>query len=294
MKTVKLLLFALLPLFVYSTVGAEDWKLSSDMNLTLTQNAFSSNWAGGESGSLSWQFQSNSSAEKQLNSWAISKNTLKLLFGQTHNQDPDTENWLSPIKSADLIDFESTMRFPLGKFVDPVLALRVITQFLDRSDPAKDRIVNPIKITETIGVAKVFIKEERQEWIARIGAGPRQIINRDELNQTTMLRETLTEHSAGIEFVNDYKVSSEDEKLSYIGKLTVFNSVYYSESDKLKGTPQENNWKYPDVNFENTLNVKLHKYLILNLYVQVLYDREVARDARFQETMSLGLTYKLL
>ena len=279
---------------MFSTAGAEDWKLTADMNLTLTQNAFSNNWAGGESGSLSWQFQSNSSAEKQLNSWAINKNTLKLLFGQTHNQDPDTGNWLYPLKSADLIDFESTLRLPLGKFVDPVFALRVITQFLDQSDPAKDRIVNPVDITETIGVARVFIKEDRQEWIARVGTGLRQKITRDELNQTTMLRETLTENNAGFEFVNDYKVSSEDEKLSYISKLTVFNSVYYSESDNLKGTSHENDWKYPDVNFENTLNVKLHKYLILNFYVQVLYDRKIDLAGRFMQTMSLGLTYKLL
>jgi hypothetical protein len=294
MKIAKLLLFALLPLFVCSVAGAEGWKLGADMNLTLTQNAFSNNWAGGESGSLSWQFQSNSSAEKQLKSWVINNNTLKLLFGQTHNQDPDTEQWLSPIKSADLIDFESTMRFTLGKFVDPVFALRVITQFLDQSDPAKDRIVNPVDITETIGIAKVFIKEERQEWMARVGAGFRQIISRDVLNPVTLSRETLTEYLAGFEFVNDYKVSTEDEKLSYISKLTVFESVFYSEADKLKNTIQEDDWKYPDVNFENTLNVKLTKYLIMNFYIQVLYDRQIDLAGRFMETMSLGLTYKLL
>jgi hypothetical protein len=294
MKSAGLFTLMTLFLFLFTNAGAESWKLAADMNLTLTQNAFSNNWVGGESGSLAWQFQSNSSAENQLNSWADNKNTLKLLFGQTHNQDKDTEKWLSPIKSADLIDFESTLRFTLGKFVDPIAALRVITQFLDQSDPAKDRIANPLDVTETVGIAKVFIKQEREEWLARVGGGFRQKINRDMLNPATLLRETKTENTAGFEFVNDYKISSADEKLSYINKLTVFSSVYSSESDKLKGTPRKDDWKYPDVNFENTLNIKLAKYLVMNFYIQVLYDREIDLAGRYLETLSLGLTYKLL
>ena len=32
----------------------EGWQVESDVNLTLTQNAYSDNWDGGETGALSW------------------------------------------------------------------------------------------------------------------------------------------------------------------------------------------------------------------------------------------------
>ncbi|NIM20240.1 MAG: DUF3078 domain-containing protein [Candidatus Latescibacteria bacterium] len=294
MKTLVLLLSFSVIMTSSMDAAAEDWNLSADLNLTLAQNAYSDNWVGGESGSLTWQFNSNTLAEKQLNNWIHNKNTLKLLFGQTHNQDPDTKKWLSPVKSTDLIDLESTFRFTLGGFVDPILALRVITQFIDQSDPAKDRWLNPLDITETLGIAKVFIKDEKREWMARLGAGFRELIYRDVLDPDTGTRDTETATIGGFEFVNDFTTPLAKEKLAFTSKLTVFQAVYSTESDELKGLPEEDYWKYPDVNFENILTVHLTKYLIMNFYLQVLYDKEIDLAGRFKQTMSLGVTYKLL
>ena len=57
-KFIILCVVILLPLF------AEPWNKSVDANLTLTQNAYSNNWAGTEVGVLSWVFNSNSLFEK--------------------------------------------------------------------------------------------------------------------------------------------------------------------------------------------------------------------------------------
>jgi len=288
-------IIALIILLIVSTTAAADpWDLSSDLNLTLTQNAYSDNWEGGETGSLTWQFNSNSIAEKQLKSWLNNKNTLKLFFGQTHNQDKDTDKWMSPVKSTDLIDLESTFRFPLKNIVDPIIAFRAISQFVDQSDPSKDRWVNPVDLTESIGIARVFIKEEKREWIARFGVGFSQKINRDQLDPDTGTRETKTTTSEGFEFVNDFKTPLAEEKILFTSKLSVFQSVFSSEEEKLKGTPGEDDWKYPDINFENILTVNLTKYLIMNFYLQVLYDREISKAGRLKQTMALGVTYKLL
>ncbi|MFH1754840.1 MAG: DUF3078 domain-containing protein [Candidatus Latescibacterota bacterium] len=291
----KISLFALILIAMLSASAAADpWNLSADLNLTLTQNAYSNNWVGGESGSLTWQFNSNSLAEKQMKAWLNNKNTLKLFFGQTHSQDKDSKIWQAPVKATDLIDLESTFRFTLGSFVDPIFAVRAISQFFDQSDPAKERWLNPLDITETIGVARVFIKEENREWIARIGGGLKQNINRDRLVSETGARETKIVTTAGFEFVNDYKTPVGGDKATYTSKLSVFQGVYSTESDKLVGLPNENDWKYPDINFENIFTVNLTKYLIMNLYMQILYDREISRSGRLKETMSLGITYKLL
>ena len=126
-------------LILSTQASAEPWTLSADANLILTQNAYSDNWVGGESGAISWTFNSNWLAERQLNPKIHTKNTLKLLFGQTHNQDVETRDWAKPVKSTDLIDFESVLRFTLGAFVDPYAGFRIETQFLDQSDPELDR-----------------------------------------------------------------------------------------------------------------------------------------------------------
>ena len=275
-------------------VSAEPWKLEADANLTLNQNAYSDNWVGGEAGSISWAFNSNWLAERQLNPTLHSKSTLKLLFGQTHTQDVETKDWAKPVKSTDLIDFESVMRFTLGAFVDPYAGVRIETQFLDQSDPEIDRYVNPVKFTESVGIAKVLIKEENREWSARLGAGLRQYLNRDVLNVMTDERETLTSNDGGLVFDSEFKTPLASEKITLQSKLTIFQALYYSEKDALAGLPNEDYWKAPDVNWENIFTAGITEHLMVNLYIQLLYDKEIDLAGRFKQTLALGLTYKLL
>ena len=275
-------------------VSAEPWKLEADANLTLNQNAYSDNWVGGEAGSISWAFNSNWLAERQLNPTLHSKSTLKLLFGQTHTQDVETKDWAKPVKSTDLIDFESVMRFTLGAFVDPYAGVRIETQFLDQSDPEIDRYVNPVKFTESVGIAKVLIKEENREWSARLGAGLRQYLNRDVLNVMTDERETLTSNDGGLVFDSEFKTPLAAEKITLQSKLTIFQAFYYSEKDALAGLPNEDYWKAPDVNWENIFTAGITEHLMVNLYIQLLYDKEIDLAGRFKQTLALGLTYKLL
>lgn len=282
----------------YSSTAS--WKLAIDANLTLTQNAYSDNWVGGEVGAGSWTFGSNFLAEKQLHAKIHNKNTLKLLFGQTYNQDEETKSWSKPVKSTDLIDFEWIFRMTLGGFVDPFMAGRMETQFLDVSDPAKNRYINPVRFTESFGVAKVLIKEENREWTARMGGGLRQYIDRDVLvvpvdpgwYPPALHRQTQTSNDGGIEFVTDFKTPLAQERITFASKLTLFQALFYSEADKFKGLPSEDYWKSMDVNWENIFTASVTKYLMVNLYVQLLYDKEIDLGARFKRTLALGLTYK--
>jgi len=179
MRVMFAVLAGMWALVAASSVPAEPWALAVDANLMLTQNAYSDSWVGGEAGSISWAFNSNSLAERQLSDRFHSKSTLKLSFGQTHSQDSETKHWAKPQKATDLIELESVLRLTLGAFADPFLGGRVETQFLDASDPTKDRYLNPVTLTETFGVARVLIGEEGREWVARLGAGSRQYIDRD-------------------------------------------------------------------------------------------------------------------
>jgi len=295
MKIPLIALAAILALAMAWPASAEPWAKAVEANLTLAQAAYSDNWVGGEAGNLSWTFNYNSLAEKQLHPKVHTKSTLKLSFGQTHTQGTETKNWAKPTKSTDLIDFESILSFTLGGIVDPFAAGRLGSQFLDASDPEKDRYFNPLKFTESFGIIKFFIKEEKREWSNRLGGALRQHVNRDVLvNIEAGTRETQTASDGGLEFVSEFKSSLAGEKITLSNKLTVFKALLYSEADELEGLPNEDYWKSPDINWENILTASITKYLMVNLYTQLLYDKEVDLGGRFKQTLSLGLTYKLI
>lgn len=294
MKRAKIVCTIAFSILLFYSGIAESWEISLDANFTLTQNTYSDNWAGGETGSISWVFNSNFLVAKQIHPKINIKTTLKLAFGQTHSQNRDTKKWEKPQKSTDLIDLESLLSFTLGGFVDPFISGRMETQFFDASDREKDRYINPITFTESFGIKKEFLKTEKDEWSARIGAGFRNHLDKQVLNMVTGKRENITTNDGGLIFVNDFKIVFAQDKLSYTNKLTLFRAVYNSQSEKLKGLPNENYWKAIDVNFENMFMANITKYLMANIYLQFLYDKEIDKKMRIKETLALSLTFKFI
>jgi len=281
--------------FASSTgVYAGTWQKSIDANLTMTQNAYSDNWSGGEVGSLSWVFNSNSLFERELSPKVNTKNTLKLFFGQTHSQNGDTKAWERPFKSTDRIDFETVFRFTLGRFVDPYASGRIESQFIDQRDRANERFINPVLFTESFGIAKVLTKFEKREWTARVGGAFRQYLDRDIFDEANGTTQTKTTNDGGILFVSDFTTPLADTAITVASRLSVYEAFYYSESKKLEGQYNMDYWKAPDINWETLFTANITKYLMVNLYVQFLYDKEVDLAGRFKESLSLGVTYKLM
>ncbi|MBN1309143.1 MAG: hypothetical protein JXA18_14560, partial [Chitinispirillaceae bacterium] len=94
------------------------------------------------------------------------------------------------------------------------------------------------------------------------------------------------------EFVTELKSKLRDGLLDYTSLLTMYEALVSSEAEKTDGTPREDFWRYPDINWENILSINLTKYVMINLTVQLLYDRELHANARIKEVLALGLTYK--
>ena len=145
--------------------GQEPWKYLLETDLTMTEVYYSDSWTGGETGNIAWVWNLNSLAEKKLSGSLHNRNVLRLKYGQTHTQDADTGDWKSPEKSDDLIDFESIMRLTVFETLDPYASFRFESQFYDAGDPLKDRYVNPVKFTESVGLAKVLIEGEERNWL---------------------------------------------------------------------------------------------------------------------------------
>ncbi len=268
------------------------WKIGIETGIGMTQASYSDNWTGGEAGSIIWVSDFHGTAQRQYSRTWFHGNELKLEFGQSHTQDKESKKWSKPEKSADKIRFDSILRYTRGWFVDPYVAGTFESQFLDASGREK-RYVNPIDLTETAGIARVLMNVPDVRVVtSRVGAGFRQHIIKmdDPVDPDKTISETTTD--GGFEWVTDMVLGSAKKKYSFASKLTLFQAVFFSEADNLKGQENENYWKMLDMNWDNVLRANLTALLQVSLAWQLLYDKEVSKGGRFKETLTLGVAYK--
>lgn len=276
-------------LMSFTATNATDWEKSFDLDLTSTQASYSDSWTGGEAGSFTWVGNANGIFNKQLKSWLMWKNSIKLSFGQTLTQDQNDKSWTKPVKSSDKIDIESIGLFTTNKFVEPFTALRFESQFLDASSLTHKKYFDPMLFTFSAGFARQILKKEKNDILTRLGFALKY--SRDKDTTISDILETKTD--GGIESNTDIKIVL-NERLGYIGKLTLYKALFFSQKDDFIGLPNENYWKTIDVNWENKFTASISKYVVVSLYAQLLYDKQTSKKGRFKETLSFGLTYKLL
>jgi hypothetical protein len=268
------------------------WQKAMVLDITAAQTAYSDSWVGGEAGTFAWVSNLNAKVERRFSQKFNFKSNLRLAFGETTIQDEESKSWSKPKKSTDLIDWENVASFPLQAFVDPYLALRFESQFLDASVPAKNRYINPMKFTFSGGIARIFYKKEKDEVSSRLGLAVRKTFRNVITNMETLATADSTQTDGGIESVSDAQLTL-GKRVKYIGKLSLFKALFSSQSDEVKGTNFENDWKAIDVNLENSLKVSVSKIMTVILYNQFLYDKEVSKKGRIKQTMGVGLTFTM-
>jgi hypothetical protein len=303
------------------------WYPKLDFGLVLAQSAYSDNWNGSEQGQIAWNFILNSGLTRRFTPHLNWANNLKLAFGHTHNQKFEDGGsgvrvWDQPEKTTDLIDFESLLRFTYESWVDPYLAARVLTQFLDNSDPyGRDVWVSPMTIFGSAGIAREFYGTEDEMFLSRFGAAVRQNMRQfyPDAPEISDDRRTETSHDAGVEWVTDYRIKMLQDKVLWTSKLTVYKPFEYSFREDLEATAPELS-DYPnavDINWENIFTGEIVSWLTVNLYVMFVYDKydnsivpelddqgdlanpdavesAVRKAGQFKQTLGVGITYKFL
>ncbi len=274
------------------------WKLGSTLGLNLSQSSFSTNWAGGDKGSIVWVLNTNTTAERQFTKTFNLQNVLQLAYGQTTRQvvpdaaKPDERVWDEPDKTTDQIAFESTGRFTFGGFVDPYLGLRLDSQFRDESfEPIGTIDFNPVKLKESAGIARVLEKTDDKETITRLGFGFRQTLAKSFTDPVAKTKASYTTNDGGLEWVTTATRPMFEKKVLYKGSLLVFQPVFYSKSDALEqfdarvktgeGAVPANPaaeavadfWKATDVNWQNTFTAQITKHIGVTLFAQWVYDK---------------------
>ncbi|MFN2371844.1 MAG: DUF3078 domain-containing protein, partial [Candidatus Krumholzibacteriia bacterium] len=131
MRMVILVLVGLLAAFAFP-VRAQDaapvgvWQKEFKLGLNILQSSYSENWNGGDKGSVVWNGAFEGRMEKQYGQSRNWRHSLKLSYGQTHQQDRDAGGdlyWRRPDKTDDIIDYESLLRFTQDSGWDPFVAL---------------------------------------------------------------------------------------------------------------------------------------------------------------------------
>ena len=279
-KTIIILL-----LILAVSLSAEGWKKTGDFNLMLSQSYYSDNWTGTEIGNVTWSASFNFIMEKQLNAMLYDKNTLILSFGQTHNQVPDDMgdlHWEKPTISTDVIDYENMLSFTLQKFVDPYLAFRWESNYVDETDPEETFYINPNILTLSLGAQKILINKDMQNLETRLGGAYKNIINQNS--------DYDGQSNAGAEMLLSYWHKIPSEMGKFTSTLRLYQALMSSVDDV--DDPDEN-WKAMDVEFKNTLTFKFNSYIGLKLYFEMLYDKEVLDETRYQENLGVNLSYSL-
>lgn len=269
-------------------------KTSIDASLTLSQSTYSDNWTGGDAGNLAWIAILNGARQIYHQETWHWRNTLNLAYGQTHSQDPETNDWRKPTKSTDKIDFESLLRYLKWTTLPPYGSFRAQSQFEDATVPSHKLYVNPIQLTEAVGLSRQVYKKGDDEILTRSGFALRQLIQRMYTDETYSKKTTETSTDGGIEWVTDIAFKIPGSSIGYKSRLGAFKALYYSKSDNLKGLENEDYWKAVDVNWENTFSAQVSKYVGVALYLQWLYDKEIDLAGRFKQTLSIGFSWKNL
>ena len=308
------------------------WKFGTVASLNLSQSQFSTNWAGGDKGSIVWVVSASSTAERQFNRRFNLTNSLLLAYGQTAQQvdDPSSPGqrvWDTPDKTTDQILFESTGRFTMESFVDPYFGVRVESQFQDQSDPVRTLELNPVRLKESAGIARVLVKTEERELITRLGLGFRQTFARAFVDPVTPATRSYSTNDGGFEWQTQMTQPLLDKKVLYKGQLLVFQPVFFSNSGVLEDFDAAaavalpgreavaDFWKAPDIDFQNTFSAQITKTLGVNLFVQWRYDkfdaatnvdvtqpvamqaaaidRGIRKAGQFKEVLAISLSYRL-
>jgi hypothetical protein len=269
------------------TLLVGDWVNKAKLSLGLTQSAFSSNWTGDEVGSVAWLTVADFLSDGQWKPSMRLTNTLTLAFGQTHQQRDDRSSWLGPQKSEDKIDYDGTLRFTLGRFVDPFVALAFDSQFYQRVDGVT-QVLNPLQFTESAGIAKAFYDTVSRHLLTRIGVAFRQ--RYDHFALAPLDRAT---NDAGLEWRTTGRFATAEDKTVFKSELTVFQALYFSGEEAEFAVFGEDRWKTTDVRWQNSLSNKLNRWMSLELYFEYLFDEQLDKAGQFKQTMGVGVTAQL-
>lgn len=256
---------------------SSNWEKSVIGGLNMTQTGFD-NWAAGGENAFAWQvnFSYKFVQDKEKTNW---KNTGKFAYGATKIGDAEMK------KSVDEIKLESVLTYKLGTNVNPYAAFNAETQFAAGYDYGTDpftqisAFMDPGYFRESFGAGY----QVNDGLSTRAGLSLKQTVTSDYPTPYADDVETLeietTRSEVGLESVTDLSVAVSETSV-FTSKLEMFSG--------LKALDQT------DVNWDNTLSVKVSDYINVNINLNLVYDKDVSVKRQLKQSMALGVNYTFI
>lgn len=268
------------------------WNTSGEMGLNISQNYYNEAWLGSEVSSINWLYLLSINTSRNIYGKLAFSNGLIANYGQTYLQNSETGKWEPPKKSTDRIENEAILRFNMGGLVDPFSSLRFESQFYDNTFESVPRYLHPITLSESMGASKFLYKKDNNEILTRLGFTVKEFFERPVDTLTMTIAGSEIRIDGGLEWVTS-SIHSFSENVLYKGELRVYKAFFNSKAAELEGTSEEALWKNPDIDFKNILSVSVIKYIKVNFYLQLIYERELDSRIMIKENLLLGLNVNL-
>jgi hypothetical protein len=310
MKRAILLLFIVLPLFMFGQADKDTtWKFSGTMGLKLNQTSFT-NWAPGGTNSYSFSGLAKLYANyrKDKISW---ENNLNLMYGMLKEKDENIS------KNEDLIDFTSVLGRDIAKKWAFTGMLNFKTQFANGFDADYDTVkISTIMAPAYLTISPAF-RYQPVEWF-QLYLSPitakmtfvldQELADKGSFGVTPAEYDTLGNKITDGEkmlfylgpFLEAYLKKDLAKNLNFESKLNVMYT--FLNRDNLEGYDVDFNW-------ENFLNYQFAKFFSVNLFVHFAYlpgqpeivfeevdgvviEKAVPnRKLQIKETLGIGLSY---
>lgn len=276
-KATLLLTTLMLGLVLAQDETKSPWTSSVKGGLNLTQTGFD-NWAAGGENAFAWQMNLNFSFVQDLEKTTWS-NSGKFLYGATKTGDVEMR------KSVDEIKMESVLTYKLGSKINPYVAITGETQFGAGYNYNTDSsfqisaFLDPGYFRESFGAGYLI----NENLGTRLGLSFKQTVTSDYPvpyadDPSTTEIETLRSEF-GAESVTDFTFTV-SENAVYVSKLELFSA--FSAFDEI------------DVNWDNTLTVKVSEYINVNANFKLVYDKDISVTRQIKQSMAFGVNYTFI
>ena len=276
----SLLLIISTALFAQTAPVDTSWKNGGFFGLTFSQVGLS-NWAQGGDQSLALSAKTNLFAN-YIKGKADWQNTLDLAYAMVQTGTDKLK------KSDDKIDFTSKYSRKFSEHWLYSILFNFKSQFADGFNYPNDSIpiskfFSPAYVTLSPGLTykpvdyfEILFSPATAKWTFVTD----QLLSDAGAYGVDSGKTVRTEVGA---YLNLYFKKDIMENINFTSKLELFNN--YTAKNVAFGNGI-------DVNWENTLNMKVNKYFTASFYTQLIYDTDVIDRTQFKETIGIGFGYK--
>ncbi len=253
------------------------WKHTLVSALTFTQVSYS-NWAQGGENAMAYAISIEGKSERDDTTFNWS-NAYKFAFGQARLGDQGLR------KTDDKIDLQSVLTYKFGAYVNPYAAATLKSQFAEGlmydelgNGTAVSARFDPLYLTQSVGLGHAPVPEIK----TRLGVALREIVTSVHVAYsddpgTAEIEKVKVD--GGLESVTEVEWKIEENVL-LTSKLELFAPMKKFSEVVVRG--------------DNTLSIKVSKYILVNLNVQFINEKQITPRTQVKETLAIGLSYTLL